>query len=116
MVPMRLAESDDFSKMLKFIVANARSFDKSSDSDLRWPQRKFEKIQVQQFYNSIVCISKIIDDTQKFYLSLFGTKLPFILVSHDIWDSKIYQILGVTTKRYNSFPGMVSYRMTFSVK
>jgi hypothetical protein len=98
MVPMRLADSDDFSKMFKFVVANARSFDKASDSDLRLPQRNFEKIQVQKFYATIVCISKIIDDIKKFYLSLFGTKLLFIMVSHNIWDSKIYQILGVTTK------------------
>lgn len=105
-LPARLARSPELSEILCFTIENSPNLQKLQENDLRLSQFKFEKIQVKQFNATITTIKFIVDSNQEFFKDIFGRTVPFLTIAHDIWDSKDYQILGVSLFLICSKTGM----------
>jgi hypothetical protein len=95
-LPARLARSQDMSDIVRFAAENNQSICKMPDSDLCLSQNKFESIQVQQFNSTIATIKHIVTCNHTFFSDIYGKRIPFLTISHNIWDLKDFQILGVS--------------------
>ena len=84
-------------KFLSYIVENASYFIKCK-SDVFFSKYKYNKFKIEVFIEFLNIVKRLIEYTHEYYKDSLNTTMntPFLYVSHDGWDSKDYDILGVS--------------------
>lgn len=84
-------------KFVSYIIENASSFAKRK-SDVYFTKYKFKKYEVEVFVDFLTVVKTLIESTREFYTTALGfsSSPPFLYVSHDGWDSKDHDVLGVS--------------------
>ena len=61
-------------------------------------RNKYNSMQLNNFLNFVSLVMEVVDHTWQLYMLVTNSKnkTPFICVSHDGWESKDHDILGVS--------------------
>ncbi len=68
----------------------------NKNATLNMGPQQYQTIQLLSFATMVSSISDVIIATCKHYENATGNQQSFLNVAHDIWDSKNWEILGVT--------------------
>lgn len=95
-VAIHQANNPNLTKFIDYILEHATQF-RYKPSDCHFSRWKYQKQRDLRFANFIVTLKNIITYTRDYYNErLNKTNTPFLCVSHDGWDSKDNDVLGVS--------------------
>ena len=93
---IRQGESEELNDLLCFCVANAKHLEGKADV-LKINRRRYLKEQIKSFHKTILIIKGLVSSVCGWFKTRTGSHdVPFVYVQHDIWDSKQYEVLGVS--------------------
>ncbi len=94
-IAIRQSENPFLNDFLKYVTQHIPAF-KGKKIDTNFSRHLYKKHEWLQFNQFILFVKHLVDRTRKWYLSECNQEVPFLTVSHDGWDSKDHDILGVS--------------------
>ena len=95
-IAIHQANNKHLKKFIDFLVENGNQL-KSRKSELYFSRYKYKKMETQSFSYFVLAVRNIMMFCRQFYKDKFKVNdTPFLMVSHDGWDSKDNDMLGVS--------------------
>lgn len=89
------ADNPHLNNWIKYMIEKG-SLLKGKNVEATFSRYKYKKQEISQFNRFIGFVKIMIEKTRNYYIQECGTNVPFLCVSHDGWDSKDNDILGVS--------------------
>jgi len=81
--------------LLSYVVDNSVQL-KKNEENLCMSYHKYQVEQHRSFSKTMHVLKSVICMSRQWYLETTGSNLPFLYVSHDIWETKKISVLGVS--------------------
>ena len=97
-------ECPEFLKLVNFVLDNANQLKNHMSLTNRHIVMKkyaFTKFRKQQYETLLAAVSMYVSETRAYWEKWLGKRMAFINVAHDVWDSKMKDVLGVSVFFYN---------------
>jgi hypothetical protein len=89
------SNNNNLRQFVSYIIDNASSL-RQRKTECYFSKYKYKKYEVEVFHDFLNLLRKLIAYTREHYNHNLKTKIPFLYVAHDGWDSNDYDILGVS--------------------
>jgi hypothetical protein len=90
------SNNSNLRKFMSYIIDNASYFQKRKQ-ECYFSKYKYKKYEVGVFHDFLSLVSRLIGFTRQHYNNTLQiSKIPFLYIAHDGWDSHDYDILGVS--------------------
>ena len=93
--PINAGSSEEFKKLLDFILGNVVGLRKYKD-DCRLTRDSYYSQQLKSSATTIHVIRSVVSFTRAWLMKRTKKHVPFLYVSHDVWESIQTEILGVS--------------------
>jgi hypothetical protein len=94
-IAIRQANNQNLNKLIKCLIENGHVL-KSKSIEITFSRYKYKKQEYTHFNNFICYVQQLINSARIYYVQELNEEVPFLSVSHDGWDSKDHDILGVS--------------------
>jgi hypothetical protein len=94
-ISFKTAHAPEFRDLMQFVVVNASSLKPNVDKLFLGPS-KYKSISETKMEEMCYVISELVQLTRNYYTSNTGKEIPFITLSHDIWESVNADWMGVS--------------------
>jgi hypothetical protein len=91
------ANNKNLNQFIDYMLDNATSLRAKHKNNCYFSRWKYKKQEVNQFYQFIATVKYLTKYTRNLYEKKLNTSfVPFVYVSHDGWDSKDNDMMGVS--------------------
>jgi hypothetical protein len=94
-IAIQQADNVHLQEFIEYLIENGGTL-KGKNLDVGFSRYKYKKQELMHFHTFISFVKLLTEKARSYYLQECNAEIPFLCVSHDGWDSKDHDVLGVS--------------------